>query len=358
MHSFRSICWLAVVLFGALLVTWADDTHPAFLDRPFPPDIALEPMSIPPADGKGGDVSTPILRVTNFHRGVELLALLAGKRSELAGGLGEWPHENDEQSLGCGFGVSKGEKIENLFQRLSFYLDLDWRYDSARDVIVLTPAWLRDDPRPGRELVRVLIHSPVIPWEKLPKGERNRVGGISSTLDPWRVAFDALVSKPENRASAGTLRLYHNFHGETSLMTFPIGVLYCGRLVDKQGRGRTLVLIDQERMTNKSGAGDMAFYIFDDDGRFLRGGVYKMAGNAEACLQKCSVSANGEASIDVGYGSFGLSPDHYLFEFADDDFFFTGMVSNKGKRMNPIEAQAVFPYGKMVNLDYEVQGGK
>ena len=148
--------------------------------------------------------------------------------------------------------------------------------------------------------------------------------------DPWRLAFDALLSRPENFPQAGALRLCHDNHGlrGASIVTNLCAV----RLTGTDGLTRVLVLNYQPVMMRPSLAGDLAYYLFDEEGRFLRGGVYAIAPHHTAHVISAHVEAGSGVAVMFAWGSFGTPSVALHFALADDDLALRGSTDEGAER--------------------------
>ena len=347
MQSVRKIfCRALIVVCGVLLLSRpADSTEraDAFLDRPFPADLKLDTFSAPPADGKGPNINYPGLKLTSFQSGVEALGKLSGKKVVLPDGIQKWLKEHSDENWGMSFGVAKNQSVRELFERLCLTLGVVWRYDPQQDAIILNFNRYQNDPRSAKELVAIVAGQKPPPWEQLKmETNPNGVGGHGKALDEWRIAFDSLLSKPENFLTAGTVRIYHENHiGE--MMHFPVINLLTGTMRDQNGRDVILVINGPIQMSNKDSPGDIAYYLFSEEGRFIRGGVYSMGDRYVGCVVSAKADDAQRVTIDVGWGSFAMNPTHVHFKIADDDLVLSGSTDDKGKEMNAADTQTSVP---------------
>ncbi|MEO6053594.1 MAG: hypothetical protein ABIP97_06240, partial [Chthoniobacterales bacterium] len=140
------------------------------------------------------------------------------------------------------------------------------------DATFLDLNWKRNDSRSCKELINALLAAKPTPWDQLPPAITPGSNANARELDNWRVAFNALLSKPENLSWAGSLRVYHDTHGRRT--SLPFINLFTGKVRDGNGRVEILIINGQETLSNKEDAGHIACYIFDEDGRFIKGRVY------------------------------------------------------------------------------------
>ena len=326
----------------------------AFFDHPLPDGVPSETRTAPVYIEDPSHRQVVVLGYTTFWSGVQLLGALAGKPVRLPATLAEWPDELTEHGFGREVGAKVGAPTRTFFDALCQNLNLSWSYDATADAIDLRPAWRRDDPRSGKELVAVLLGSrPADPgtltWEPAPWPSLGR-----PVRDPWRLAFDALLSRPENFALAGALRLCHDQHG---LPEHPVVDNLCAaQLIGTDGRVRVLVLNDQPKMMVRTGiAGEVAYYLFDEGGRFLRGGVYSILPHATTDIVGARVE--GEGCVTVALRLRGVEPPWAALRFAlteDDDLVLRGSTSD-GVERNAEDTQKLVepPDGPVVEWHYQ-----
>ena len=312
----------------------------SFLDRPLPADLKLGSFTAPSADGKEPDVKYSGLEMGPLGEEVQWLGRLSGKRIVLPDYLAAaLARDHAGPAKGGFWGVTKNQQVRPLFNEICFSIGMTWRYDPQRDDIVLDMAWRRDDPRSGTECVDVLNREAPVSWEKLPAGPVNLVGGHGKALDAWRVAFDALLSKPENLSTAGRVRIYHDSGSESVGGAFPVVNLLSKKMRDISGRPETLILNTQLQMTNKEAPGPVAYYLFDEQGRFIKGGIYAMGDGVTGMVTKAEADSDSSVTIDVGWGSFAMNPDHAHFQLENGDLVLKGATDSSGRTMTAEEAR-------------------
>jgi len=359
MNLFRKhLVVLALAFLAIFGSAFAGDSPAPFLDRPLPTEVLarLHPVSAPDPDHPGKSVASPMIAVPSFAAAIDLLQKLSGKKVVLDKDLGTWPGAEQEQVWGVSMGFAKDEKVRDLFERICQFAGLTWKYDPASETLFASPEWKREDPRGAQELIRLIEQKPPMRSEQLgTAAEPNRVGGHSPLLDGWRIAFDALLSKPGNYASAGTLRVYHDTHGHVYFGAFPVQNDFAGTIRDARGGQAIVVLNEQESMSNKDSAGDLAYYLFDENGQFLAGGVYAVADGAESGIVKVSSEDHRSIDVDVGYGSFKLNPDHLHLGLVDGDLVLLGSTDHTGKERNAEGTrQTLCSFAKMMQLKFHI----
>jgi len=321
----------------------------AFLDQPFPKEIELKKSTYPSPDGKK-TLNSLMLPVPSYRQGIELLGEIAGKKIILPDGLADWlkmQSTNDpETSLGS-FSISPTRR--DSFELLCRLLGMVWQYDARQDAIVLGYHWKREGVRSGRELATILADVS-IPKEKI-------LQGSEYVSNDWHAAFDALLSRPENYERASILRLYHDSRENFGLGPYFIN-LFSGKIREGAGPDEILVLNGKHQVTNKGGPGSIAYYLFDREGRLLRGGVYSM-GHYVGCVLRAGMEDDHTVTIDVGWGSFAFRPTHFHFGLVKGDLVLLGSTDANGKQRNADETRAEIPKGSygVCKLEYIVPGG-
>jgi hypothetical protein len=272
--------------------------------------------------------------------------------------LGTWPGDDQEKVWGISTSISKDEKARAFFEGICGFAGFNWNYDVKSGTILVVPEWKRTDARSEKELIEVVGQIKPVRWDKLlTSAMPNRVGGHSLALDAWRIAFDALLSKPANYPTAGTLRLYHDSHGHVSFFPFPVQNDLAGPIQDEHGGREILVLNEQVSISNKDSAGDLAYYLFDEDGKFLKGGVYAVADGAESGIVKVTLENNRTITVDVGYGSFKMQPDHLHLALVNGDFVLLGSTDHAGKERDATETRkSLCQFSQMMQLKFSIAG--
>ncbi len=186
----------------------------------------------------------------------------------------------------CGFGMMFGS-ITNVPTNRNFLnaacprLEMAWSYNSTRNAIVLDFPWRRDDSRSSAELLDVLEHTAVLQADESSSsgtysaGLNQRYFWEHHQLDPddkWRIAFDALLSKPENATSAWKVRLADDLRRDYGLPTL-VANLLTGRMQDEHDTEHILIVNSQPEFSNPGPVGSISYYIFDTKGKFEQGGL-------------------------------------------------------------------------------------
>jgi hypothetical protein len=284
--------------------------------------------------------SGPDLKISSFREGITLLAQLSGKRIVLPEGIADWLNERPEKNWQASTTVSKDEKVRPVFEDVCQILGMNWRYDADKDAIFLDFKWRRDDPRTTKELVSILVDARPVDWTQLPHDAPTGLDGFA--LDDWRRAFDALLSKPENFPSCSRLRLYHDSHSSWAGIGFtPVVNIFAEKMQDDSDRNEIVILNKQERMCGKDCPGDLAYYIFDEDGKFIRGGVYAMAEGFEGDVVSAKVDYDNHISVAVGWGTNASNPDYVHFALKQDDLVLEGSTTCHGTFKNADETRSV-----------------
>ncbi len=160
-------------------------------------------------------------------------------------------------------------------------LEMAWSYDPTRDAIVLDFPWRRDDSRTSAELVDVLEHTAVLSTEEVFASGAFKAEPIQRyfwdhhQLDPndkWRIAFDALLSKPENVSSAWKVRLSDDLRRDFGIPSL-VENLLTAKMKDEHGTEHFLIVNSQPEILNPGPVGSISYYVFDLQGKFEQGGL-------------------------------------------------------------------------------------
>lgn len=122
--------------------------------------------------------------------------------------------------------------------------------------------------------------------------------------DPWRIAFDSLISKPGNLSKAQSAVAAFN----------PAGILvhdiFSGNILDENGQ-RHLLLIGVSNSGNP-GVDRIGYYLFDQDGKFEQAAVFYGGHNAWASETAELDAAKKRISWHTNY----IGGNHYIQIFA------------------------------------------
>jgi len=165
-------------------------------------------------------------------------------------------------------------------------LEMAWSYDPSRDAIVLDFPWRRDDPRTSGQLLDALEHTGVLNSGDKPISRTATSATYAEKPneryfwdhhklapdDKWRIAFDALLSKPENFASAWKVRLAEDLRRDFG---FPMLIdnLFAAKMKDENGAAHVLIVNSQPELMNPGPVGSIGYYVFDLNGKFEQGGL-------------------------------------------------------------------------------------
>jgi len=280
------------------------------------------------------------LKITSFREAITLLAQMTGKKIVLPEGIANWLNERPEKIWQASTTVSKDEKVRPLFEEVCQMLGMSWRYDLQKDSIFLDFKWRRDDLRTTKELASALIDHQPVDWTQLPRDSSAGLDGFA--LDDWRRDFDALLSKPENFPACSRLRFYHDSHSGWAGIGFtPVVNLFAKKMEDDSGRPVIVILNKQERMSCRDCPGDIAYYIFDENGKFLRGGIYAMAEGFQGDVVSAKVDYDRHISVAVGWGTAASNPDYVHFVLKQCDLVLEGSTTCHGTFKNAEETRAV-----------------
>lgn len=237
-----------VLLVSRSLAFAADDS---FLDRPMP----MNPF-----------------KIVSFMDWQQKMEQITGKKVVIPAGLAEYMagHPEAATRFSGGIGEEHGPKMEQFTPR--DFLNTSWlfaglkgHYDPARDAVVFEYSWTTTDTRSPAALVKTLLENKCPPrpadWVKKP-------------LDPWRTAFDALISKPENQCAnfARLVAEKYELLGGGS----PITNLFAGNILDSAGKPHLLILNVYSTGTFP-GACYLNYCLFAQNGKIEEAGVLQGA---------------------------------------------------------------------------------
>jgi hypothetical protein len=251
-----------VIFLLATTVLHAANAAPdAFLDQPLPSQFLVS------SEGLSQQAQIPKSHVERLHN----LHTALAKPIVLPDGLADFLAEKDRTTdwkkgnvllLAEGWSQSlPGKPTLRAYASDTFaHLNLDWTFDPKQDAIVARFRWPMDDPRSGAELIQIL-------------GSTSPAALIGvSTNNPWQIAFNALLSKPENFARVWPLRFCADQRQIFSSSVSTVGMA-TGKIKDDAGAEHFLIVTDQAEMCNPGPEGSFAYYLFDLKGRFEFGGL-------------------------------------------------------------------------------------
>lgn len=156
-------------------------------------------------------------------------------------------------------GRDPAEFSQRRLLRLGYTFGVKGHYDASSDAIVLDYQWAADDARPAAELMKVLVETPCPADSDLQKP------------DPWRMAFNGLISKPDNRRTAGMVR----WQAERKLGLPGIGRiknLFAGNILDGKRKPHVLIF---NVLTSAfiPGMHIFHYYLFSPDAKIEEAGV-------------------------------------------------------------------------------------
>jgi len=301
------------------------------------PAVAVEPVVILEKPFPDDDKWKELVSLRSFAKSAKVLEELAGKKVILPEGIDEWPNQHSEKNWGLQSGVGRNNlTVKQTFEYICLFMGVTWKFDAERDVIVLTPQWKRDTMCSGKELITTLLERKPVDWMKLEAGEKNGVGGRDKALDDWRIAFDALISKPENYAKAGSVRLFNDTHTAGGAMSF-LEYALAETLTDDAGRQRILVLNWLSPRTSKSGPGNFAYYLFDPEGKWIKGGVYSV--DYRRGYAKIRTENNRKVVVEIRQimGPPDKCVDQFCFSVAGDDLILESATNSEGQYLKQNE---------------------
>ena len=255
------------------------------------------------------------------------------------------PTETEVKRAGSGwrFDPTNGEKnpltIRNFLNDATKYLELTWSYDATHDAVVLDFAWRVSDARTSAEIMETLLKT-------VPPEDEKRVYSktVDPKTDPWRLAFNALLSKPENYSKAGQMRWKADGAYCLFLVTPQLINLFTGKVLDEAGASHFLILNIQYGPITPS-APSISFYFFSGTGKFEHGGLFYSenrygATRAEFVTDQKRLFVHN--SLNPAYARYDQ-----VFAVEKDRFVFKDHLTN-GK---PTPPENSFKYSFEVNAD-------
>jgi len=94
-------------------------------------------------------------------------------------------------------------------------------------------------------------------------------------------------------------------------------------------------------MSGRDCPGDIAYYLFDGDGKFIRGGVYAMAEGFEGDVVSAKIDYDRHISLAVGWGTYTSNPDFVHFELKQNDLVLEGSTTCHGTFKNADETRSI-----------------
>ena len=229
----------------------------------------------------------------NYSDGVRELSRVIQKPVTLPDGVTDFATQINGWNIGFRIPVwmrigrgSETPTLQDVLDQTSSSMGMGWSYDAAKDRVALDFSWRREDPRTSAELLDVLEHSAPLSFtsetvsstatSSIYKANPNQTYYWNHHhLDPndkWRIAFDALLSKPENFHAVWKLRFADDMKRQVWVPQ-PVINLLSAKITDQAGAEHVIILNDQPCPMNP-GEGTITYYVFDLNGKFEQGGVY------------------------------------------------------------------------------------
>jgi len=270
MHARICLGWLLALIAttpgGVTRAAPAD----AFLDQPIPPGyvphISGNELHSDPKENYGAGW----LGYNSYQERLDALKKLAPRRLVLPEGFADFIAKVDERShwdkgdtlfSNEEDGVAGYGTTYRAFMTESFLtMGLDCKYDAATDALVTDFPWHHDDPRSNHDLLQVLTTTQPVAEDLT----------HPHPADPWRTALDALLSKPDNFASAWKLRFLDDVREEFFYTPQSGTILWSGELPDEKTKKHFLIINYHSGMMPE---GTFCCYVFDSEGRFEYGAL-------------------------------------------------------------------------------------
>jgi hypothetical protein len=259
-------------------------------------------------------------------------------------------------------GYPVGNTVRDYLTASLDALTLTWKYDSSRNAITTDFKWRRDDPRTSAQLMDVLSHTPSSAIKPLylqwidsyfrATGAPAQTAWIDPhqayfwdhhKLDPddaWRIAFDALLSKPENFPQVWKLRFIDDVRSCGVLSPSCVDNILAKPMRDDKGREHFLVI----NVQNTS----FVYYLFDETGKFERGGL--LSGNQG--FGDMASGGNDVAWLDVGKTNLSLRSKQRLPN-GSYELEATFILKEHGLVLE--KYQGIFPQGVLGDVLYDTK---
>jgi hypothetical protein len=289
----------------------------SFLDQPLPPGFlphieskALLSMEGTMAFGQKIDFGSTYLQYNSYQERLRDLKAFIPKPIIFPQGFTEFIGDEESKPqpkgldnifpiAGCGMPANSLRSYLDFSMQL---LGLRWTYDPVKNAIITDIDWRRSDPRTSRELVHVLARSRLIAYDDLLKkqnwGQKN---GLQ--LDPWRIAFDALLSKPENLSTCWKLRFCEEARKAGFSATMPVDNLLAATVPDEMGKPHFLVLDFNPMVAMPGPGGSICYYLFDPNGKFEKGGIFETDYRCGNTIARLNANRT-ELTISTYFNSF------------------------------------------------------
>lgn len=301
--------WLAVAGTNAAPANPPD----AFLDQPLPPGYV--PHSPQPPENPNVKWSPDMVSYLSYQERLSTLKKLTPRRLVLPEGFealiadgdrtSYWDGGGDVLFLNERNGVSYEGNTYRTFMTWSLgCLGLTMTYNPASDTLMTDFPWRRNDPRNAKELVDYLTKYKAPSYQSLLDMrlvEKASSGNQSKGIcDPWLDAFDALLNKPENFSCVWRLRFLDD-HRRFFDEPYTINLL-AHHMHDEKG-GKHVLFVNDEPEYVIPGEGYIAYYLFDPNGKFEKGGILR---SGHRCVNT-SVKLNDAATELTMRGLFNAS---------------------------------------------------
>jgi hypothetical protein len=144
------------------------------------------------------------------------------------------------------------------------------RYEPGQDYLVADFTWHHRDKRSSRDLLQMLTTTKPLATDDVgwPKDKSRALD--TNILDPWRIALDALISKPENYSRAWKLRFLDDTKG-ASFCPCPGSIRWSGWLLNGRGKRQFVIIKYHPTFSMPGPTGSYVCYEFDDHGKFVGG---------------------------------------------------------------------------------------
>ena len=284
-YGFLGLLFLSLPLFGdeapALVNQPVSVAPDGFLDQPLPEDAL--PVWSPP-DWRIPEIYGDCVQFKTFRDRLAALKKRMPRSLIFPSGLFEFVTEIDDridprntifspfQNERSGFGLGLRPSYRSFLNDSCKMLGMDCHYDPKRNVLVADFSWHRNDGHSSRELLQILTTTQPQPTDDYGWRRNNGLPLYSAATDPWRLALDALLSKPENYGRAWKLRFLDDTKGAI-LDPTPGVIKWNGWVHDENGQRRFIVIKYHPIFMMPGPTASFACYVFDSRGRLTDGAL-------------------------------------------------------------------------------------
>ena len=189
-----------------------------------------------------------IFESKTYPDGVQELSRIIQKPVTIPDGVTDFVKEINGWNIGARIPIwdrigrtNETPTMRDVLDQTSLSLGMGWTYDQANDRVVLDFSWRHNDPRTSTELVHVLQTAPA----SISQEDRTYYWSHHALApnDIWQIAFDALLSKPEN-SPVWKVRFADDLKRDIPL-PWPVINLLSAKIKDQAGSEHLIVINNQ-----------------------------------------------------------------------------------------------------------------